>query len=179
MGKSYRGYKNRGFFLACLGVIVLFFGVMAASGTSLATTPQISAGSRHTLALKSDGTVWAWGENGYGQCGTPNDYAKNGENTPVKVSALSNVTAVAGGGYHSLALKSDGTVWAWGGSDYYSQLGNGTTGSSPTPVQVSSLSSVTAIAGGVDHSLALKSDGTVWSPATLVETGTGTASAPM
>ncbi len=78
------------------------------------------------------------------------------------MSALSSVTAVAGGGYHSLALKSDGTVWAWGGSDYYSQLGNGTTGSSPTPVQVSSLSSVTAIAGGVDHSLALKSDGTVW-----------------
>ena len=162
MGKSYRGYKNRGFFLACLGVIVLFFGVMAASGTSLAATPQISAGSRHTLALKSDGTVWAWGENSYGQCGTPTDYAKNGENTPVRVSSLSNVTAVAGGGYHSLALKSDGTVWAWGGSDYYSQLGNGTTGSSPTPVQVSSLSSVTAIAGGVDHSLALKSDGTVW-----------------
>ena len=66
-----------------------------------------------------------------------------GENTPVKVSNLSNVTAVAGGGYHSLAMKSDGTVWAWGGSDYYGQLGNGTTKSpSPTPVQVASLSSV-------------------------------------
>ena len=162
MGKSFSGYKNWGFFLGCFVTLISFFGVMAASGTSLAATPQIAAGSRHAVALKSDGTVWAWGENSYGQCGTPNDYAKNGENTPVKVSALSNVTAVAGGGYHSLALKSDGTVWAWGGSDYYSQLGNGTTGSSPTPVQVSSLSSVTAIAGGVDHSLALKSDGTVW-----------------
>ena len=161
MGKSYSGYKNRCGF-ACLVALVSFFGVIAASATSLAATPQISAGSRHTVALNSDGTVWAWGENSYGQCGISTDYSKSGENIPVKVSILSNVTAVAGGGYHSLALKSDGTVWAWGGSDYYSQLGNGTTGSSPTPVQVSSLSSVTAIAGGMDHCLALKSDGTVW-----------------
>jgi hypothetical protein len=61
---------------------------------------------------------------------------------------------VAGGGLHSLALKSDSTVWAWG-FNYYGQLGTGTTTNSSTPVQVSSLSGVAAIAGGSNHSLAL------------------------
>ena len=67
--------------------------------------------------------------------------------TPVQVSSLSGVIAVAGGYDHSLALKSDGTVWAWGimGSG---QLGDGTYTNRTTPVQVSSLSGVIAVAGG-------------------------------
>src|SRR5205814_5606539 len=86
--------------------------------------------------------------------------------TPIQVSSLTGVVAIAGGGYHSLALKPDGSVWAWGGG-YFGQLGDGnfyTTGNGgvPTPVQVSSLSSVIAIAGGSYYSLALKSDGGVW-----------------
>jgi alpha-tubulin suppressor-like RCC1 family protein len=83
---------------------------------------------------------------------------------------LSDVKAIAGGENHSLALKNDGTVWGWGLGDY-GQLGNGSSGvneHSRTPVQVKGpngegfLSDVKAIAGGENHSLALKNDGTVW-----------------
>jgi hypothetical protein len=108
--------------------------------------------------LKNDGTVWAWGYNGDGELG-------NGTNTdsnvPVPVSGLSGITAIAGGGYHSLALKNDWTVWAWGYNEY-GQLGNGTNTDSNVPVPVSGLSGITAIAGGEYHSLALKNDWTVW-----------------
>src|SRR6185436_7579276 len=81
--------------------------------------------------------------------------------TPVQVTGLTGVTAIASGAYHSLALKSDGTVWAWG-YNYYGTLGDGTTTTRSTPVQVSGLTGVIAVSAGTLHSLALKSDGTVW-----------------
>ena len=168
MGKrdSSYNYKFGGFFLACLAVVTSCLVVILSGYASLfaATTPKIACGAYHTIALKSDGTVWAWGANQAGQLGDGTHI----DNTdiihagiPVQVSSLSGVTAIAGGRDHTAALKSDGTVWAWG-YNYYGQLGDGTTTNSYTPVQVSSLSGVTAIAGGYYHTIALKSDGTVW-----------------
>jgi alpha-tubulin suppressor-like RCC1 family protein len=119
----------------------------------------IAGGGSHSLALKSDGTVWAWGYNRFGQLGMGISGADIFN--PVQVSGLSGIIAIAGGMNHSLALKSDGTVWAWGYNST-GQLGNGTTNDSYSPVQVTGLSSVTAIAGGYYHSLVLRSDGTVW-----------------
>lgn len=98
---------------------------------------QIRAGAQHTLAVKEDGSVIAWGYNGDGQLDVP-------------VAAKSGVTAVAAGHYHSLALKEDGSVIAWGNS-----------GDGRTNVPSAALSGVTAIAGGYTHSLALKEDGSV------------------
>ena len=95
-------------------------------------------------------TVWGWG---YGVNGTTTD-------TPMQVSGLTAVTAVAGGLDAGYAVKSDGTVWAWG-YNTFGQLGNGTTTDSSTPVQVSGLTGVTAVAGG-NAGYALRSDGTVW-----------------
>jgi alpha-tubulin suppressor-like RCC1 family protein len=129
----------------------------------------ISAGWGHSLALKSDGTVWAWGydhegELGDGTLGGSPCYCRL---TPVRVLGLTGVIAIsAASSHHSLALKSDGTVWAWG-ADFYGQLGDGTLGVSycgcrSAHVQVLGLHGVIAIASGVWHSLALKSDGTVW-----------------
>lgn len=118
----------------------------------------IAGGHKHTIALKSDGTVWAWGYNGVGQLG---DGSHDSRNTPVQVSKLKDVTAIATGRYHTIALKSDGTVWAWGWNDY-GQLGDGTYVSRSTPVEVSAFIDVAAIAAGDDHTIALKSDGTVW-----------------
>ena len=82
----------------------------------------IAGGDFHTVALKSDGTVWAWGYNDEGQLG---DGITTGRTTPVQVSSLSGVTAIAAGYRHTVALKSDGTVWAWGYNEY-GQLGDGT-----------------------------------------------------
>ncbi len=151
-------YRSRCNFVFCTAVL-LSVVLTVAGALSASTTPQIACGGNHTISLKSDGTVWAWGRNGDGQLGYGTDtYSK----TPVQVKTDSkgndfgDVTAIAGGFFHTIALKKDGTVWAWG--DSRGQL----TTDSKTPVQVSGLSGVTAIAGGGYHSLALKSDGTVW-----------------
>ncbi|WP_170157263.1 right-handed parallel beta-helix repeat-containing protein [Roseimicrobium gellanilyticum] len=119
----------------------------------------IEAGADHALALRSDGTVWGWGYNGYGQVG---DSSTTQRLAPVQVTGLTNVVAIAAdSGNHSLALKSDGTVWAWG-YNASGQLGDGTTTQRNAPVQVSGLTDIVAIATGTWHSMALKEDGTVY-----------------
>ncbi|HEX9624254.1 MAG TPA: hypothetical protein VF979_07750 [Streptosporangiaceae bacterium] len=94
---------------------------------------QIAAGYQHVLALKSDGTVWAWG-----------------------------VAQISAGYEHGLAVKSDGTVWAWG-NNAFGQLGVGTTTNHAAPVQVPGLTGVTQVAAGQTHSLAIAGpSGSVW-----------------
>jgi uncharacterized repeat protein (TIGR01451 family) len=84
------------------------------------------------LALKSDGTVWAWGDNDVGQLG---DGTTTSRMTPTQVGGLAGVTAIAAGDLHSLAVKGDGTVWAWG-SNEFGQLGDERIANRTTPVQV-------------------------------------------
>jgi alpha-tubulin suppressor-like RCC1 family protein len=111
---------------------------------------QASAGGAHDLVLKSDGTVWARGNNWFGQLGNGTTTASS---TLSQVPGLAGVVQVSAGGFHSLALRSDGTVWQWGlwgPADYL------------TPTEVSGLAGVTKIAAGDGFSLALRSDGTVW-----------------
>ena len=121
----------------------------------------IAAGNSHSLALKNDGTVWAWGDNYKGQLGDGIGPNLPPRLTVVQVAGLRGITAIASGQNHSLALKNDGTVWAWG-DNYYGQLGIGTTETSYGPMQVSNLSGVSSIAAGGSHSIALKNNGTVW-----------------
>jgi len=113
----------------------------------------IATGQYHTIAAKSDGTVWTWGYNGYGELGTGNTVDHP---TPASISAssgLTGVVAVAAGQYHSLALTSTGFVYAWGYNGY-GQIGDGTTTNRTAPVQVIQLTNVVAIAAGQDFSLA-------------------------
>jgi alpha-tubulin suppressor-like RCC1 family protein len=119
--------------------------------------PAIYAGKEHTVALKSDGTVWTWGDNTYGQLGVdPSTTPQSAD--PVQVPGLSNVKAVAAGGYHCFALLHNGDVYAWG-DNTYGQLGDGTTDGSFSPVLTDSdVHGSTAIAAGAYHSLALRGD---------------------
>ncbi len=118
----------------------------------------VSAGYEFTLALKSDGTVWAWGQNIYGQIG--NNTSMNNVKSPTKVLDLTDVVSIATGYNHSVALKSDGTVWFWGFNNH-GQLGNGTL-ASPTKPRKSNISGVTQIASGVWNVAALKANGDVY-----------------
>jgi alpha-tubulin suppressor-like RCC1 family protein len=125
--------------------------VRAAQGLTGITS--LSAGLGSTTALKSDGTVWSWGANGYGQLGIG---GVTGRTTPATVPGLNGVTKIAANFTNSMALKADGTVWVWG-----SYSGNGL-GASSVPVRVPGLSGATAIASGVAFGMAVIHDGTVW-----------------
>ncbi len=121
----------------------------------------IAAGDFHSLFLKSDGSLWAMGDNEYGQLGD-GTYSKSqpyGTNRPEKIVA-DGVTAIAAGRYHSLFLKSDGSLWAMGDNEY-GKLGDGTFNNTNRPEKIVA-SGVTAIVAGEDHSLFLKSDGSLW-----------------
>lgn len=129
------------------------------SVTGLTSIVEVTAGGASAYALRSDGTVWAWGSGFFGRLGNGSTTSSS---SPVQVTGLTSVTAIAGGSQTAYALKSDGTVWSWGYNST-GQLGSGSTDLfSSTPVQVSGLTSVTAIAGGLESASALKSDGTVW-----------------
>ncbi|MDR2560491.1 MAG: Ig-like domain-containing protein [Holophagales bacterium] len=129
-----------------------------------ATTPivvsgntTLAAGYSHSLAIKSDGTLWAWGNNYHGQLG---DDTTTDKRTPVQVGTDKDWVAVTAGGYHTLAIKSDNTLWAWGRNSS-GQLGDGTRTSRETPVQIGTDKWV-AVAAGYEHTLAIKSDNTLW-----------------
>ncbi|MBZ5734916.1 hypothetical protein K8Z61_10450 [Nocardioides sp. TRM66260-LWL] len=147
------------------------------AGTPLANKAitAIAAGDSHNLALASDGTLYAWGDNGNGRLGDGTGAARI---LPVQVTVPvgKTITAIAAGETHSLALASDGTVYAWG-ANTFGQLGNGTKGSA-TAIAVLGLAgtTITAIAAGRLHSLALASDGTVyaWGANASGQLGNGT-----
>ncbi len=146
------------------------------SEVALATTQdcEVASGpqSDHNLALKADGTVWAWGKNDRGQLGFGPYASSSFYPLPSQVKypsgdPLEEIISIAPGASHSLALRSDGTVWAWGNNDH-GQLGRGTAGgSSPDPIQVMktesiALENIVAIAAGEKYSLALSADSSVW-----------------
>lgn len=161
-GDNYYGYLGNG----TLGGTDTFSEVHGSGNVGyLSGITAAAAGYDHALALKSDGTVLAWGYNGEGELGdgTISQTGCYCEVTPIRVSGLTNIVAVAANIASSYALRSDGTVWAWG-SDGNGQLGNGLVNSTgvPIPVEVSGLTGVVRITANQSYALAVKSDGTVW-----------------
>jgi alpha-tubulin suppressor-like RCC1 family protein len=126
----------------------------------LGATTAIGAGDRHSLAAESDGTAWAWGLGGQGELGDGDNQYRDAS-APVQVlgvgrsGVLTGIIGIKGGLLHSLARRSDGTLFAWG-FGAQGQLGNGRTFGSNVPVQVINLTGMTQIAAGSHHSLALK-----------------------
>jgi alpha-tubulin suppressor-like RCC1 family protein len=147
-------------------------GIGTNSGTGFVATPtqvpgiytQLAAGNAHSLALQANGTLWAWGDNFYGQLGNTANNATHAPNpTPVQVGNVI-YTQLAAGYDFDLALRQDGTLWAWG-RNTYGQLGNsthtGTDDATPTPTQVGG-AVYTQLAAGQYHSLALQADGSLY-----------------
>ncbi len=156
---------NRKFLILSTGLVTVL--VMVSQAGSLNPVDSISAGGYHTLALKESGTLWAWGNNYYGELGTGNSGGVSKEFTegidskvPVQVGTDNNWYFTAAGIRHSLAIKEDGSLWAWGWNKY-GQLGLGDTGDRDIPVKVST-HSWSSVYGGGYHSLAIREDGTLW-----------------
>ena len=121
---------------------------------------DVSAGYSHTLAVKNDGSLWSWGENHYGQLGNGTTVHMSIPNSiPEKI--MNDVISVSAGQRYSLAINTDGSLWAWG-LNSHGQLGDGTITDRHVPVKI--MDNVVFISAGyrADHTLAVKTDGSLW-----------------
>jgi alpha-tubulin suppressor-like RCC1 family protein len=124
----------------------------------------IAAGFYFSMALMTNGTVWIWGDNSNGQQANGSSCSPGpcaGNLVPTQIAGLSNIGAIAAGGYFGAALRGDGTLWEWGDNSH-GQLGDGTTTRRTAPVQAGITGQVSQIAAGLYHTMALRADGTLW-----------------
>ncbi len=128
--------------------------------TNASDWTSISAGWAHTLALKSDGTLWAWGLNSFGQLGIGLYNAT--QLVPIQENTLSQKwEVISAGTYHSTAIKNNNTLWAWG-SNYKYERGDGNNNSLYSPIQIGTDEDWFAIEGSQYNTISLKKDGTLW-----------------
>lgn len=162
-----------------------FFGLLGANNLRLHPEPvrvdgidevtDLISGGGHALALRADGTVWTWGRDDYGQLGDGPDandrvpgrsyqeHAGRGYDsrpTPTKIDGLGEVRGLAGGGGHSVAILTDGTVWTWGDNDR-GQLGHGDLEHLSAPKRVEGISGAVAATCAYHHTVVLLEDGTL------------------
>lgn len=145
-----------GRYLASWTIALLLLALHFSTGH--AAVPQVVAGCNHNVVINSDGTLWAWGRNDYGQLGvgTTVDHP-----APVQVGTGTDWQTIAAGGFHTVAIKSDGTLWAWG-HNVNGQLGDGSTTYQFSPIRVGTDSNWQMVSAGFMHTVAIKSDGTLW-----------------
>ena len=129
-------------------------------GSGATTWRSVAAGSFFTQAIRTDGSLWAWGRNDRGELGDGTNFNRN---APVRVGADTNWRSVATGANHSVAIRTDGTLWTWGRNSQ-GQLGSGAANElvNATPTQVGTDTDWQSAAAGQFHSLAVKSNGTLW-----------------
>jgi alpha-tubulin suppressor-like RCC1 family protein len=121
---------------------------------------QVAAGSAHTAALRTNGTLWAWGCNDLGRLG---DGTVTNRSSPVSViGGFTDWCQVAAGGFHTAAVRTNGTLWAWGGGTF-GQLGDGTTTSKRSPVSViGGFTDWCQVSANSNHTAAVRTNGTLW-----------------
>jgi len=118
---------------------------------------QVSAGANHTVAIKTDGSLWAWGDNRYGQLGD-GTWSSIGEtiNSPTRVGTDNNWASISAGfNNRTVAIKTDGSLWAWGAN----LVGSG---SIATPTRVGTDNNWASVSTGSNHTVAMKTDGSLW-----------------
>jgi alpha-tubulin suppressor-like RCC1 family protein len=135
---------------------------------SLATPTQVGTdtdwvsaegGGASTLAIKADGSLWAWGNNSGGQLGDGTTISLR--STPVRIGADTDWATISGGLSFTMALKTDGSLWAWGNNSS-GQLGDGTSAGRNSPAQVGTSTDWATVSADDTHTLAVKTDGTLW-----------------
>jgi len=119
-----------------------------------------AAGGSHTLAVRSDGTLWAWGDHSHGRTGF--GIVSGHISTPSRVDTATNWASVSAGRSHTVGIRSDGTLWTWGYNGN-GKLGDGTTATiRPSPGQIQPGMIWVSASAGRDHTVAVRSDGTLW-----------------
>jgi len=119
---------------------------------------EVSVGDYHSLAIKTNGTLWAWGNNSQGRLGDGTSLPRS---SPVQLGALTNWSQAAGGGSMTGAVKSDGTLWTWGYGGY-GRLGNNSVISQSSPVQIGSGTSWSHFSAGANDSFAVSAAGALY-----------------
>jgi alpha-tubulin suppressor-like RCC1 family protein len=130
---------------------------------------KMAAGYYHSITLKTDNTIWSWGNNDYGQLGLGDSGATTYRNTPTQVTTETdwlvmsgtNLSTITAGGSHTLGLRNNRTLWAWGKNNA-DQLGLGDGIDRNTPTQVGTDMNWSIIKAGGSHNLGIKTDGTLW-----------------
>ena len=131
-------------------------------GTSWQGDPgklAVSNGGNAMLAIKTDGTLWAWGGGGAGQLG---QNSQTEYSSPIQIGSENTWRYLMSSGFSNfMATKTDGTLWAWGGQNDYGQLGQGDTNKRSSPVQIPGTNWYVPH-GGANYNLCTKTDGTLW-----------------
>ena len=124
---------------------------------------QLAVGGGHTVGIRPDGTLWAWGSNAYGQLGIGTSDPLVPVAVPVQVGFDADWASVSAGDSHTVAVKTDGSLWAWG-FNLYGQVEDGSAGTDRTsPVPIATGTTWTSVSAGANHTLAVRSGGTLWS----------------
>ena len=144
----------------------------------------VSGGNHHSLAIKTNGSLWVWGANDQGQLGLGNMGAGTNRNIPTRLGNGYNWAFTSGSNWYSLAIRTDGSLWAWGNhTDGGTGLGE-TTGNVTAPVQIQGASNWVFVSAGLGHSLGIRTNGSLYAwgnnefGRTGLNTTTGTTNTP-
>ena len=154
------------------------FGQIGNNSTTTITTPTrigtdtdwatVSVGANqtnnqagHTVAIKTNGTLWAWGRNTDGECGLGTSGTGTDRTVPTQVGTDTNWKSVSAGANHTVALKTNGTLWAWGANNN-GQLGDGTNVNKTSPVRIGFLTDWTAVSAGDYHTAVMRASGALY-----------------
>ena len=127
--------------------------------STISNCQSISAGVSSSTIVKSDGTLWSWGSNIYGQLGT-GVISPSYKTTPTKIGTSANWKTISVGN-HVLATKTDGTLWAWGNNDM-GQLGGSMSSIYNLPLKIGNSTDWKNVTTGLNHSIGIKNNGELW-----------------